>query len=76
MGDEDIGELQPLLQVGEKVHDLGLHRDVEGGDGLVEDDQLGIQRNGAGDTDALALAAGEFVRKAHGVIGLQADDVE
>jgi hypothetical protein len=46
----------------EQVQDLRLDRDVEGGDRFVGDDDLGLQREGAGDGDALALAAGELVR--------------
>src|SRR3712207_8070985 len=51
--DDDVGEAEPLLQLLEQVHDLRLDRDVEGADGLVGDDQLGVQRDGAGDPDAL-----------------------
>ena len=41
-----------------------LHREVERRGRLVEQDEFGLQRDGAGDGDALALAAGEFVREA------------
>jgi len=34
------------LQVLEQIDDLGLDRDVEGGHGLVTDDQLGIEGEG------------------------------
>ena len=37
-------------------------RDVERGDGLVEDEQIRRDGQGPGDADALALAAGELVR--------------
>ena len=50
----------------QQVDDLGLDRDVERGDGLVGDDQLGLQRERAGDADALPLAAGERVGEAVG----------
>ena len=36
MGDEDIGEVEPLLQIGQQVDDLRLHRDIERRDRLVE----------------------------------------
>ena len=36
---------------------LGLHAHVEGGGRLVEDDHLGLEHEGAGDRDALPLAA-------------------
>ena len=72
MGDEDIGQRQALLQIGQEIDDLGLDRDVEGRDRLVGDDQLRLQRQGAGDADALALAAGELMGEAVQMIGMQA----
>ena len=62
VGDEKVGELELLLQVDQQVDDLGLDRDVERRHRLVADDQGGTQGQRAGDSDALALAAGEFVR--------------
>ena len=64
MGDEDIGELEVLLQVGEQVDHLSLDRDVECRDGFVGDHELGAERQRAGDPDPLPLAARELVRKA------------
>ena len=52
------------LQVLQQVDDLRLDRDVERGDRLVADDQVGLGGQSAGDADALALAAGELVRPA------------
>ncbi len=55
------------LQVAQQGDDLGLDRHVEGRGRLVEDDEARVERHGPGDGDALALAAGEFVRVAvHG----------
>ena len=76
MGDEEIGQAELLLQVLQQVDHLRLDRDVERRDRLVADDQLGLDRERAGDADALALAAGEFVREAAHVVGLQADRLE
>ena len=56
--------MQLVLQLVEQVDDLRLDRDVEGGHRLVEQDELGVDREGPRDADALALAAGELVRKA------------
>ena len=64
VGDEQIGEAELALQVAQQVDDLRLHRDVERRDRLVADDQARVERQRAGDADALALAAGEFVRVA------------
>ena len=64
------------LQVLEQVDHLRLDRHVERGDRLVGDEQLGLQGQRAGDADALALAAGELVRVAVVVLGVEADDLE
>ncbi len=71
--DEDVGQPELVLQVLEQVDDLGLDRHVERRDRLVADDQLRAQRDGPGDTDALALAAGELVRIAVEVFRVQPD---
>ncbi len=62
VADEEIGELQAALQVDHQVQDLRLHRDVERRGRLVAHQELRMARQRAGDRDALALAAGEFVR--------------
>ena len=54
------------LQVLEQVEHLGLHAHVEGRHRLVADDQLRVEHEGAGDADALALAARELVGPAVG----------
>ena len=61
---EQIGDAALALDVGEQIEDLAAHRDVEGGDRLVEHDQRGIAGDGARDGDALALAARELARLA------------
>ncbi len=73
VGDKNVSEAKPLLQLHKQIDDLGLDRNVEGGDRLVADHQTGLQGQGAGDADALALPAGELVRIALGHIGQQAD---
>jgi hypothetical protein len=40
---------------------LGLNRDIQRGNGFVTDNDLGIEDQGTGDSDALALAAAEFM---------------
>src|SRR5205807_6097661 len=57
VGDEQVGQVELVLEVLQEVHDLRLDRDVERGDGLVGDDEGGVQDQGAGDADALPLAA-------------------
>ena len=62
VGDEHHRHVAVALLVGEQVEDLRLHGDVERGGGLVGEEQLGAARQGDGDGDALAHAAGELVR--------------
>ena len=74
--DEQVGQPELVLKVLEQVDDLRLYGDVECGDRLVGDDELGPQRKCPRDADALALAAGELVREAVGVFGRKPDPVE
>ena len=60
--DEDVGEAEAVAQRLEQVDDLRLDRDVERRDRLVADDEVRLRRERARNADALALAAGEFVR--------------
>ncbi len=69
-------EPELLLEVVEQVEDLALDRDIEGGHGLVADDELGVQGERPGDADALALAAGELVRVAMDVALVEPDPAE
>ena len=71
--DEDVGQPELVLQVLQQVEDLRLHRQVERRDRLVEHQQHRMHHDGAGDRDALALAAREHVRIAVEVLGLQPD---
>jgi hypothetical protein len=55
------GDVELFLEVAQQVHDLRLDRRRPERDGLVGDDELGVEAKGTGDADALALAAGELV---------------
>ena len=55
MSHEEIGEPELGLEVLHQVEDLGLHRDVEGGHGLVGHHEARIEGEGARDAHALAL---------------------
>ena len=61
VGDEEQGHAGLVLDLPEQVQNLGADGDVQGGHGFVGDDEFGAQGQGAGDADALALAAGELV---------------
>ena len=75
VGDEHVGQPELALELLQQVQDLGLDRDVERGDGLVADDEVGLEDERPGDADALALAARELVRVAACVVRLEADQV-
>ena len=62
VGDEDVGEPELAPQGEEEVQHLRLHRLVEGGHRLVEDQQARLEGEGAGDVHPLALPPGELVR--------------
>jgi hypothetical protein len=64
MRDQDQRKDQLALKPHQQVDDLRLDRHVEGRDRLVADDQARIEDDRPRDADALALAAGEFVRVA------------
>ncbi len=75
MADEQQRKAELALQILQQIDDLRLDGDVERRDRLVADDQFGFGGQCASDADALALAAGKFVRppaqrvtrQAHGV---------
>jgi hypothetical protein len=46
----------------QEVDHLRLHRDIQRADRFVADNEARFDGEGAGDADALALAAAEFVR--------------
>src|SRR5262249_39051292 len=56
--------------------DLRLDRDIERRDALIGHDDLRVEREGPRDADALALAAGEFVRIACHHLRIEADLLE
>ena len=62
-----------LLQILKQIEDLRLHRDVERRDRLIADEEIGAERQGAGDADALALAARKAVRVARQEARIEAD---
>ncbi len=62
MRNEKIGQVILVLQVHHQVDDLRLNRNIQRRDRFIADDQVGVQRQCPCDADALALAAGKFVR--------------
>src|SRR6185436_12788171 len=61
VGDEDVGEVESILQIGEQIQDLRADRLVQRRDRLVEEHQPRLEGQRARDIDALALAARQLV---------------
>ena len=61
VGDEEHSEAVGMAEGAKEIEDLGLNGDVEGGGGLVGDEEAGAIGESDGDEDALALATGELV---------------
>ena len=76
MRDEDVAEPEILAEADQEVHHLGLDRHVEGRDRLVEHHDLGLDRECAGDPDALALPTGHLVRVALGEPAVKPDHAQ
>ena len=73
MADEEVAHAERRLEVLQQVQHHRLDGDVERRGRLVEDDEVGFERDGAGDADARLLAAGELVREAVEQVERQAD---
>jgi hypothetical protein len=73
MADEKEGHAHFVLQFLEECKDAGLHTHIQRRDAFIGDDQIGLQGEGAGDADPLALPAGKFVGIAVELIFRQAD---
>ena len=76
VGDEEVGEPEPLLQLLQQVDHLALDRHVERGDRLVADDDARVDGQRPGDADALALAARELVGIAQRHVGEEPDHLQ
>ena len=73
VADEQVRQSHLFLQIHHQVDDLRLDRDVQRGHRFIGDHQLGPQRQGSGDADALPLTSGELVRVLPHVVGRHAD---
>ena len=58
--DEHIREAELVLQSRQERENLAPDRHIQGGHGLVADDDLGIQGDGPGNPDPLPLAAAQL----------------
>ena len=66
VGDDDASVAVFFGEAAEAAHQLDFAANVEIARGLVEEEKLGLLREGAGENGALALAAGKFVHAAVG----------
>ena len=73
VGDEQIADAVLILQILHQVQDLSLNGNVQSGNGLITDDDLGVQSQGPGDHDTLTLTAGELVGILVHILGVQSD---
>src|SRR5438132_5871233 len=73
VGDKEIRKAMALLEVLKQIDNLRLHRNVEGANRLVANNELWANTKGAGDADPLALAAAELMRVSLGVLRIQPD---
>ena len=71
VGNEQVSQPKLGLQILQQIDHLGLHRYVQGRHRFVADDEFGLDRQGAGNANALALAARKLMRIALGVFGCQ-----
>jgi hypothetical protein len=60
VGDEEGGDVDLVVEAAEPGAELVADTRVEGAEGLIEEEDLRFRREGAGEGDALALAAGEL----------------
>ena len=72
VGNEHIGHTLFSLELLEKVDDLCLDRNVERRNGLIADNELGLDRKRTRDAYSLTLTAGELVRISVVMMGLKA----
>ena len=76
VGDEKDGEAEPFPQRDQFLQDLPLGDHVQGGGGLVEDDDARIQGQRHGDHHPLPHAAGQLMRVAGQPVGGDAHHVQ
>ena len=75
MGDEDDGLPQLGLDAGHLALEVAAHERVDGAEGLVHEEHLGVGGQCPGHTDPLGLAAGELVGVAPGQIAVEVEHV-
>lgn len=62
VANEHVGDPGGLADVCQKIEDLRLNRDVQGGNRLIQNEDFGLHSQRASDRDALTLTAREAPR--------------
>ena len=75
MGNEKVRYTEFVLQIVEKIDDLGLNRNIQGGKRFIADYELGLKSQGPRHTETLPLASAKFVRIPVCHIGCEPHDV-
>src|SRR5258706_264633 len=73
VADEQACDTEIATQTVEQSQDLRLHADVERGDRLVADQEIGTKRQSAGDADTLSLASFKCILMAPQHLGVQTE---
>ena len=76
MRDQQHRQIQLILQVLQDLQDLMLHDHIQRRDGLIGDQQTGVQRQGHRDDRPLLHAAAEFVRIMRKTLRVQAHQLK
>jgi hypothetical protein len=76
VGDEQVGDADPVLQIAQQVEHLCLHGDVERRHRLVADHQVRLQSEGARDRDPLPLPARHARRQDIELRRVEPDEIE
>jgi hypothetical protein len=76
MTHEETGHWPFLLNRDKQIQDLGLHRSVERTRRFIEQQDIGLKRNGPGNCYALALSPGQLMRKAEAKSRTQSNLIE
>ena len=68
MGDEEAGQMGGVVKAAQPVAQFFAHLGIERPEGFVEEENFGLDSEGASESHALALSAGELAGKASGEI--------
>ena len=72
VGNQQVADPVFLLQIFQQVHNLGADGHIQGGYRFIQHNQLGVQGQPPGNSQALPLSAAELVGVKVGVVGTQA----